>query len=187
SRPMASTRRWSGRSERMRSGSRSGSVLHASCWKGIPDTAGPATRRKGAEAEPPEADALSRAIAAKLKGRRLPMIDRVEVYIVEEPQPRWLAFLNGEHDFLERLPDDFANIALPTGKTAPNLARRGINLSRVPGMELTYSYFAMKDPVVGGYTPEKVALRRAIVLGQDVGAEIAIARKSQAVPSPRPV
>ena len=54
----------------------------------------------------------------------------------------------------------------PTGALAPNLARRGITLDRKPGMELTYSYFAMKDPVVGGYTPDKVALRRAIVAGQ---------------------
>ena len=32
------------------------------------------------------------------------MIDRVEVYIVDENQPRWLAFLNGEHDLLEEVP-----------------------------------------------------------------------------------
>ena len=31
------------------------------------------------------------------KGKRLPMVDKVEVYMIEEPQPRWLAFLNDEH------------------------------------------------------------------------------------------
>ena len=31
--------------------------------------------------------------AAKLKGRKLPMLDRVEIAIIEEAQPRWLAFL----------------------------------------------------------------------------------------------
>ena len=38
----------------------------------------------------------------------------------------------------------------------------------------------MEDPVVGGYTPEKVALRRAISLGADVEREIRIVRRGQA-------
>jgi len=85
------------------------------------------------------------------------------------------------------VPEEFANVAFPGGVLAPNLQRRGMVIDRNPGMELTYSYFAMRDPVVGGYTPEKIALRRAMVLGQDVGAEISIARKSQAIPSHSPI
>ena len=140
-----------------------------------------------ADAHPPPGDARAEAILAANKGKRLPMVDRVEIYIVEEPQPRWLAFLNGEHDMIERLPAEFANIAVPNGKIAPNLAKRGIYLDRQPGMELTYSYFAMQDPVVGGYTPDKVALRRAIVLGTDIEEEIHIPRKNQAIPAQSPI
>ncbi len=136
---------------------------------------------------PPEGDEVSRAIAARLKGRRLPLVDRIEVAIVEEPQPRWLAFLNGEFDFLERVPNEFANVATPNNELAPNLKRRGVQMERTPGLELTYSYFGMKDPVVGGYEPEKVALRRAIVMGQDVDAEIRIARKNQAIVAHSPI
>ena len=40
------------------------------------------------------ADPRSQAIAAQLKGRRMPMLDRVEIAIIEESQPRWLSFLN---------------------------------------------------------------------------------------------
>ncbi|HUP29377.1 MAG TPA: ABC transporter substrate-binding protein, partial [Usitatibacter sp.] len=72
------------------------------------------------------------------QGKRLPLTPRVEVSIIEEPQPRWLAFLNSEHDMVERLPDQFANVAIPNGVLAANLARRGIRLERIPGMELTY-------------------------------------------------
>jgi len=115
------------------------------------------------------------------------MIDRVEVSIIEEPQPRWLSFLNGDNDLIERLPSQYANVAVPNGAVAPNLAKRGIYLDRQPGMELTYSYFAMEDPVVGGYTPEKVALRRAISLGVDIEKEILIPRKNQAVPAYSPI
>ncbi len=147
----------------------------------------PNFREETYDASPAPDDAKGQAILAKLKGRRLPLADRIEVYIIEEPQPRWLAFLNGELDFLERVPNDFANVATPNNELAANLKRRGVTMERTPGMELTYSYFGMKDPVVGGYEPEKVALRRAIVQGQDVGAEIAIARKNQAIPAYSPI
>src|SRR6476659_5441312 len=49
----------------------------------------------------PADDPEAQAFAAQLHGKRLPMIDRVEVYIIEESQPRWLAFLNGEHDIID--------------------------------------------------------------------------------------
>ena len=147
----------------------------------------PGYREEVYDETPAEGDESARAIAARLKGRRLPLADRIEVSIVEEPQPRWLAFLNGEFDFLERVPNEFANVATPNNELAPNLRKRGVLMERTPGMELTYSYFGMKDPVVGGYKPEKVALRRAIVMGQDVDAEIRIARKNQAIVAHSPI
>ena len=77
------------------------------------------------DAEPAADDAEGQALLAKLKGRRLPMVDRVEVSIIEEAQPRWLAFLNGQLDFLA-VPTEFVSQAVPNGKLAPNLAKRGI-------------------------------------------------------------
>jgi len=44
----------------------------------------------------------------------------------------------------------------------------------------------MEDPLVGGYTPEKVALRRAISLAYNTKDEIAIVRKGQAIPAHTP-
>ena len=49
--------------------------------------------------------------------------------------------------------------------------------------DVVYTYFAMENPVVGGYTPEKVALRRAIGLAVDVEGEIRLVRKGQAIPA----
>ncbi|HQR77050.1 MAG TPA: ABC transporter substrate-binding protein, partial [Burkholderiaceae bacterium] len=45
------------------------------------------------DCEPNADDAEGQALLAKFKGRTLPMIDRVEVSVIEEQQPRWLAFL----------------------------------------------------------------------------------------------
>lgn len=138
------------------------------------------------EAAPDDDPDLAPGVA-RLQGRRLPMIDRVEVTIIDENQPRWLAFLNGQHDFLEELPTDFANQAIPNNTLAPNLRRLGIQMDRYPRADVSLSYFAMENPVVGGYTPDKVALRRAIALGVDVDQEIRLARRNQAIPAQSPI
>ncbi|MDO9316313.1 MAG: ABC transporter substrate-binding protein [Burkholderiaceae bacterium] len=146
-------------------------------------TRNPNFREQFYEAEPPADDPAAQALYARMKGKRLPMIDRVEVSIVEESQPRWLAFLNAEHDMLERLPAEFTTLAIPNNRIAPNLAARGIQMVRTPGSDIAFTYFNMRDPLVGGYTPEKVALRRAIALAYDTQTEIRLVRRNQAVPA----
>lgn len=139
------------------------------------------------EAEPAPRDAAAVALLQKFKGRRLPMIDRVEVSIIEENQPRWLSFLGNEQDYMERLPNAFAYQAIPNNKLAPNLAKRGITMERVANPDVALTYFNMEDPVVGGYTPDKVALRRAIALGYDSSEEIRLPRRNQAILSQGPI
>lgn len=146
-------------------------------------TRNPNFREQFYQADPPANDAAAQAIYQKLKGRRLPMIDRIEVSVVQEAQPRWLAFLNAEHDMIDGLPAEFANIAIPNNRLAPNLAARGIQMVRTPGSDISFTYFNMQDPLVGGYTPEKVALRRAIALAYDTATEIRQVRRNQAVPA----
>lgn len=120
-------------------------------------------------------------IAEHFKGKRLPLIDRIEISPIEESQPRWLSFLNREHDFIERIPPEFVNVALPGGVVAPNLAKQGIRLFRHPASDCAFTFFNMEDPQIGGYEPHRVALRRAIALGMDVEAEIQRVRRGQAV------
>jgi ABC-type transport system substrate-binding protein len=138
------------------------------------------------DAEPAADDAQGQALLARLKGRRLPMIDRVEIAIIEEKQPTWLAFLNGEADWVE-LPDGFLSVAMPGGRLAPNLARRGIQAERVVMPSTYYTMFNMEHPVVGGYATHQVALRRAIGLGIDVEREISLLRQGAAIPAQSPV
>ena len=146
----------------------------------------PAYREVFYDAEPAPDDAEGQAFVARFKGRRLPMIDRVEVSIIEESQPRWLGFLSGQLDYVS-VPLEFANQALPGGKLAPNLARRGMQLRREIEADSAYTYFNMDDPVVGGYTPERVALRRAIGLAMNVPREIGVVRRNQAIPAQSPL
>ena len=114
----------------------------------------------------PADEPLAQGIAADLKGRRLPLADRVVIDIVEENQPRWLSFLDGSYHWLA-VPGNFRTLAAPGGQIAPYLARRGVRLQTQLQPDMTMSFFYMDHPLVGGHTPEKVALRRAIGLAFD--------------------
>jgi ABC-type transport system substrate-binding protein len=127
----------------------------------------PAYREVFYDEQPAPDDADGQAILAKLKGRRLPMVDRVEIAVIQESQPNWLSFLNGELHHIS-VPGEFITQAMPGGHLAPNLARRGIRARRTLNPDSVYFYFDMRDPMFGGYTPDKVAVRRAISLAIDV-------------------
>jgi len=127
------------------------------------------------DAEPAADDAEGQAILARFKGRRLPMIDRVEISIIEEEQPRWLAFVNGEADVAYRVGYQFAPQAMPNGKVAPNLAKKGVRGFPIVEAASQFYLFNMEDPVVGGYSAAQVALRRGIGLGIDTRKIIAYA------------
>ena len=133
--------------------------------------------------QPPADNPRAVAIAQQFKGRRLPMIDEVQIAIIEEAQPRWLSFLNAEQDVLEGVPGEFADIAIPNNQLAPNLAKRGIGMQRVARADVSLTYFGMEHPLVGGNADYKVALRRAIALAVDVPREIRLVRRGQAVPA----
>jgi oligopeptide transport system substrate-binding protein len=139
------------------------------------------------------ADEWDRRAIEALRGKRLPLLDRVEVYPIEDEQPRFLAFLNREHDLLDETPFAFIHQVLPGGKLAPSLAKQGVQVFQELQPEITYYPFNMnplaegRPNPIGGYTPERVALRRAMVLAHDRGAEIDIVRKGQAIPAQSPI
>jgi ABC-type transport system substrate-binding protein len=143
------------------------------------------------DAEPAPDDAEGQAMLARLKGRKLPLADEVRISIIEEAQPYWLAFLNAEIDTAVSktgaVPGEYVNQAAPNGQLAPNLARRGMRMTRQANADSTYLYFNMDDPVVGGYTPGKVALRRAIGLATNVDKLIRIGYRGQAVAAQGPI
>ena len=139
------------------------------------------------DAQPAPDDAAGQAVLAQLKGRQLPMVDEVQVSMIDEEQPRWLSFLNGQLDALAgvygSLPGSFAPTAVPNGQLAPHLARRGIVMHRQVNPDVILTLFNMTHPLVGGLAPEKVALRRAIGLAMDTEREARQIRRGLAVPA----
>jgi len=142
----------------------------------------PRFREQRFAGRPAPDDAPAQAEARRLQGARAPLVDRIELDVVEESQPRWLAFLNGEHDAVA-VPSDLSALAVPDGQPAPYLARRGIRHEREVASSVAHTFFNFDNPVVGGYGPDKVALRRAIALAYDSAEEIRVARGGQGLPA----
>jgi ABC-type transport system substrate-binding protein len=141
----------------------------------------PTFRDEFYDASPAADDVEGQEILKKLKGKKLPLIDRVEFSIINETQPAWLAFLNGQLDI--GTPQDLLNTAAPNGKLSPALSKKGIQLQRVISPDLTFTYFNMNDPRVGGYEAHKVALRRAVAMGYLLDIEKREIRRGQLVPA----
>jgi peptide/nickel transport system substrate-binding protein len=132
---------------------------------------------------PPE----SIPIAAALAGKKLPLVGRIQISVIEEAQAVWLAFVKGELDLLERIPTDFIDDALVDGKLRADLTAKGIHHESLLRPNTRWTYFNMEDPVVGGYTPQKIALRRAISMGCNVGEFIRVILKGRGVPATSPI
>ncbi|WP_414674986.1 ABC transporter substrate-binding protein [Massilia sp. CFBP9012] len=135
----------------------------------------------------PGDDPEDRAIAAALEGKRLPLVDRIDVKIAEEFQGRMLGFLNGEYDYLEQIPESMTEMVVQDGELKPELAARGIVLSRFPVLQTYYMWMNMNDPVVGGYGKDRVALRRAISMSYNSAQDIALLKKGFAIKAESPL
>jgi oligopeptide transport system substrate-binding protein len=134
----------------------------------------------------PGSDPEDQKIVVQLKGKRMPQIGRVEISVMVEDQARWLSFQNDEVDLFQ-LEGALAPQALQDGKLKPALARDGVQLSRIVDPEISYYYWNMRDPVLGGLSKEKIALRRAIALAHNVQEEIRIVWNNEAVALQYPI
>ena len=131
---------------------------------------------------PADADAESRAAYAAMKGKRLPQIGRVEIAVIEESNPRLLGFNSNELDLVDVPRDLVPRVLDERNQLVPAYAKQGVTLQRAQESGLAFfAYFNMNDPVVGGYTPEKVALRRAILMGYDPADLIRVGLQGQGV------
>ncbi|MHB8493321.1 MAG: ABC transporter substrate-binding protein [Casimicrobiaceae bacterium] len=135
------------------------------------------------ERYPAATDPADRALVEGLAGRRLPLVKRVVISIIEEAQPRLLAFRQGDLDYVA-VPNELVTKVLDAHDALrPDFAKAGVRLARRVQPAIAYVYFNMDDPVVGGYAPAQIALRRAIAMGYDVDDEIRVLRQGQGMPA----
>jgi ABC-type transport system substrate-binding protein len=117
-----------------------------------------------------------------MKGKTLPQIGAVEINFIEEDIPRLLEFDRGHLDYVV-LRGEVANHLLANGKLKPEYAARGITRQVYPVPALFSFYFNIDDPVIGGMSNERIALRRAIALALDRENLINVVYAGQALPA----
>lgn len=137
-------------------------------------------REQRYDGQPAADDREAQALLRRLRGRRLPLVDAVELSIVLEEQPRWLAFHGGDLDVLE-MPQTLAPAIMPGGQLLPALARRGVQARQTIDTSVRHTFFNCEDEHLGGNSPARVALRRAISLAYDNAEELRSVFKNQGV------
>jgi oligopeptide transport system substrate-binding protein len=131
---------------------------------------------------PENADAPQQELVRSMRGKTLPRIGRIEISIIEESQPEILAFTQGNLDYMPLGGDDTRRV-MENGKLRPDLAQRGVRHLRFGSPSVTFTYFNMDDPAVGGYSTQQIALRRAIGMGFDVDEMIRVLFAGNALPA----
>ena len=117
-----------------------------------------------------------------MQGKPVPSIDRIEMYPIDEGQAAWLAFLSGQHDYLPILPASMSNVAKTDSTLKPEFAQQGLRLFPRMKPNVWYTMFNMTDPVTGGYTQDKIALRRAMSMGFSLDEMIRVVFQGDGIP-----
>ena len=137
--------------------------------------------------QPTPGSAWDEQVVAAMKGKSMPQIGRVEISIIDEDQSRWLAFNQKELDILE-VPATFVYKAISQdNQLLPEWVDQKVNVYRAVSVDVTYTYFNFQDPVVGGFSKDKIALRRAIIMGFNGEELIRVVRKNQAIRAEMPI
>ena len=126
--------------------------------------------------------AADAATAKGLVGKRLPIVGKVDIAIIEEPQPRLLSFDTGALDYFS-VPPTLAENILAGDKLKPDVRETWHGPApRNPAVDLVL-LFQSRGSAGRRLHAEKLALRRAISMGYDRGARITKVLNGQAIPA----
>ena len=118
-------------------------------------------------------------IVKAMQGKKMPQIGEIDIQVMEEGQSRWLSFIKDEVD-LFALDGELTVQALQDGKLKPELIKKGVQLSRITDPSIDYHYWNMQNPIVGGLSKDKIALRRAMAMAFSADNYINILQKGDA-------
>jgi ABC-type transport system substrate-binding protein len=124
-------------------------------------------------------------------GRPLPLVKRAVYSLEKETIPYWTKFLQGYYDTSGVTSDSFDQAIRVAGGERLELTEamraRGIGLVSAVNTSIFYMGFNMLDPVVGGYSAERRALRQAIAIAVDYDEFIAIFLNGRGVEAHGPI
>jgi len=119
-------------------------------------------------------------LVKSMQGKTVPQVGVVEINIIEEELTRLLQFEQGGLDYLG-LRGDAAGRLLVNGKLKPEYVARGVSRQVFAEPYLFSFNFNTVDPVVGGMSNDRVALRRAIAMAIDLETLVKVVFGGQAL------
>jgi ABC-type transport system substrate-binding protein len=131
---------------------------------------------------PTSADPMYAELIRSQQHKALPQIGIVDVSLIEEELPMLLEFERGNLDYVV-FDSDVANRLLSDGKLRREYQARGLKHYVYPRPRINYTYFNLDDPILGGFSKEHVALRRAIAVGFDTESVAKVVYGGQALPA----
>jgi len=103
-------------------------------------------------------------VARAMRDVRVPAIDRIDMTRIPEASTAVLALQKNEVDLIA-----FAEppVAFDGTELKPALKAAGVKSARARAQGFNLLLFNMRDPVIGGFEPARIALRRAIAMAFD--------------------
>ena len=129
---------------------------------------------------PGSRDPAKAVLVRSMRGKTLPQIGAVEVSIIDEDVTRLLDFDSGGLDYIA-LRGEIATRPLANGKLKPEYVARGVQRVVFPEAYIFALFLNIKDPVIGGMTNERIALRRAISMAIDTSRMVDVVYAGQAL------
>jgi len=112
-----------------------------------------------------EADDLAKGYLADA-GRKLPMVDRILMMVVQENPPRWFLFMQGKIDASGIPKDNFNEAIDQRGGLTAQMQKRNINLRIFRDPSTYWLGFNMEDDLLGSNKPLREAISCAVDRGK---------------------
>ncbi len=92
-------------------------------------------------------------------GKELPLVEKIEVNIIKESQPKWLNFQKGKIDYIGIPKDNFGQAITPNKELSDDMTKKGIVLKVNTALDIAYIAFNHDNPIF-----KNIDLRRAMSL-----------------------
>jgi oligopeptide transport system substrate-binding protein len=95
-------------------------------------------------------------------GKKIPLIDKINVHIIVESQPKWLSFMKAKDDLVEVKDVNIQQAITPEKELKSEHKEKGVRLIMKPMLDVTYFAFNHEDPIF-----KNTKLRQAMNLAFD--------------------
>ncbi len=118
-------------------------------------------------------------------GKSLPFVDKVEVRVIVESQPRWLHFMKGDIDTVAIPKDNMKEALTDDRELKPELKAKGVELIKETALDLTYTAMNNESDEIKQFKDKRV--RQAISLALDDTESIQLFYNGMATKAQTPV